>query len=94
MKISIPGKVSGATPITVKSLPFRRMVRPTTDGSPANSRFQKSGASTDDRVAARDLVLVVPETAPEPRLDAEHAEVVAGDEHAAPDLRRRLRARG
>ena len=42
----IPGKDSGATPITVKSTPFKRTVRPTTEGSPANSRFQKSGAST------------------------------------------------
>ena len=38
-----------------------------------------------DRVAAGHLVLVVAKTAPELRLDAEHAEVVAGHQHAALD---------
>ena len=35
--ISFPGNVSGATPITVKSLPFRRTVLPTSPRSLANS---------------------------------------------------------
>ena len=85
----IPGKDSGATPMTVKSPPFRRTVLPTTEGSPANSRFQKSGAEHDHGVAAGNPILVVPKAAPERRLDAEHAEVVAGDQHPAPDPRRR-----
>src|SRR5437016_4455205 len=42
----MPGNDSGATPITVKSVPFRRIVRPMTAGSLANSCFQKSGPST------------------------------------------------
>ena len=75
--------VSGSTPMTVKSLPFKRTVRPTTEGSPANSRFQKSGRKHHHGVAAGHLVFVVPEPAPERRLDVEHAEVVAGDEHPA-----------
>ena len=73
----------------MKSVPFRRIVRPTTDGSPANSRFQKSGPSTTTASRPGTCVFVVPETAPERRLDAEHAEVVAGDEQPAPDARRR-----
>ncbi len=32
--------------MTVKSFPLRRTIRPTTDGSPANSRFQKSAERT------------------------------------------------
>jgi hypothetical protein len=41
-----------------------------------------------DGIAAGDDVFVVPETAPHPRLHAEHTEVITGDQDSAPDERR------
>ena len=83
----IPGNDSGATPITVKSVPFKR-IGPADDGGIARElALPEVRPEHRDGIAAGDDVFVVPETAPQPRLHAEHAEVVAGDQHLRPGRR-------
>ena len=56
--------------------------------------FPQHVAEDDDRIAARDLILVRPEVAPQLRLDAHHREEVAADEQAERQLRQRVPGRG
>ncbi len=66
--------------------------RPADDGRIAREFvLPEGGAEHDDRVAAGHRVFVIPKSAPQPRLDVEDAEVIAGHEHAALDPRRRAR---
>src|SRR5713226_4511380 len=74
-----PVKFSGATPMMVKSAPFRRILRPK-DRTVARERAVPH-VITDDRyqIPARDGVFIGAEPAPEHRLDAQSAEEIPAD---------------
>jgi len=78
-----PENASGATPITVKSVPFRRIVR-ADDGRVAGEFvLPEIRPEHHHGVAAGHLVFGLAEAAPELRLHAKDLEVIAGNHHAA-----------